>query len=410
MASIRRLPRDDDERRAHAEDPDVPLTGRWQVRYRDVDNKQRGASFATKDEAKQYRAKVESQLYDGDWVDPAFGEATVGAWLKLWSESRILARTTAAAEESLLKNHVVPAFGKVPLNRVTKLRVQTWVASMERQGLSPATVSKVYRLLATALADAVEEGLLRQSPCRNIDLPAASIDERVFLTTEQVGVVVAELPRRYRALVLLAYFSGLRWSELAGLRVKRLDMLGRKLEVAEVAQEARGFITFGPPKSKASRRVVTLGQGVVDELALHLAMYPAGREDLVFTAARGGAMSRTIFARRVLRPAVTGAMVRLWAVDQGLPVSAAGTKIEPELLEAWERAGSPHLMPWPTFHSFRHSHVAALIADGNPMKAIQARIGHGSIKVTMDTYGHLEESVDEDLLAALDRRASSLGL
>ena len=157
-------------------------------------------------------------------------------------------------------------------------------------------------------------------------------------------------------------------------RITWLDLLRGRLDVAEVAQEARGRITFGPPKSKASRGVVALPPAAVEAVAAHLTQWPAGRDDLEFTSPHGHPMCRSIFRRRVWLPAV----------------AAAGLDVEP------------------TFHSLRHSHVAALIADGAPMKAVQRRVGHGSIRVTYDTYGHLEDSVDEALLDGLQQRAVRL--
>lgn len=367
MASIRRLYAPGQDRK----DPAVQPTGLWQVLFRDETGRQRGQSFPSEKEAKRFRAKVETQLVEGEFIDPSYGEVRFGDWLRLWEQSRVVSRTTAAAEQSLIRNHVRPAFEHMPLRSITKLRVQGWVAELG-QRLAPASVAKAYRVLQAVMEAAVDEGLVRQSPCRGVSLPRRRVDERVFLTVEQVGALVAELPERYRGLVLLAYLTGMRWSELAGLRVKRLDMLRARLEVAEVAQEVSGQITFGPPKSRASRRVITLDPATLEVLAEHLRAYPAGREDLVFRSQRGHPLSRTIFRSRVWKPAV-------------------------------ERAGLTAIGP--TFHSLRHSHVASLIADGAPMKAVQQRLGHSSIGITYDTYGHLEESVDTELLAGLERRA-----
>ena len=408
MAYIRRLPASEAERLARRDDPSVKLTGKWQVRYRDEMDRERGASFATLAEAKKHKAKVETEQAEGDWIDPSYGEVTVGQWIALWRKSRIVARTTSSVQEALIGKHIEPAFGTVPLRAVTKLRVQTWVAELEGAGLAPASVKKIYRLFGTIMKAAVEEQLVRTSPCRGIRLPRARTDERVFLTVEQVQALVAEVPDRYRALIVLAYLSGMRWSELAGLRVKRLDLLRSRLEVVEVAQEAGGTITFGPTKSRASRRTITLPPAAVAAIAAHLAAYPADREDLVFTSARNQVLSRTRFAARVLRPAVDRALLRAWASSQGLEPGTPGEPIPAAVAQAYARAGAPELGPRATFHALRHSHVASLIADGVPMKAIQQRLGHGSITVTFDAYGHLEVAVDEQLLDGLQRRAEQL--
>jgi integrase len=409
VASIRRLWRDREEAAAaraelHLPRPErtVVPTGRWQVRYRDLDGRERSESFDLERDAKRFRAKVETQLLEDEWIDPTYGDVRFGQWQQLWAKSRVVSRTTAAAEESMLRCHVLPAFERVSLRAITKLRVQTWVAELEQKGLAPASVAKVYRLFATIMAAAVEEQLLRQTPCRGIRLPRARVDERVFLDVDGVRRLVAQVPSRYQAMVVVAYLTGMRWSELAGLRVGRLDMLGRKLQVVEVAQEAKGKVTFGPPKSRASRRVISLPPAAVDALAAHLAQWPAGRDELVFRGPQGAPLSRTRFAARVLKPAWQRAEVLAWA---GLPSDGA---VDAELLERWERAGSPTTGPRPTFHSLRHSHVASLIADGAPLKAVQQRIGHGSIRVTYDTYGHLEDQVDDQLLAGLQSRGEAL--
>lgn len=367
MASIRRLYAPGQDRK----DPEVKPAGLWQVLYRDENNRQRGESYLTEAEAKRARSKLETQLAEDDYIDPSSGEVLFGDWLKLWQKSRVAARTTAANEASLIKNHVRPAFENVRLRSITKMRVQGWVAELDRK-LAPATVSKAYRVLQMVLEAAVDEGLIRRSPCREITLPRADVDERVFLTPEQVGRLVVQVHERYRALLVVAYLTGMRWSELAGLRVKRLDMLRARLDVAEVAQEVSGKITFGPPKTKASRRVISLPPEAVEVLAEHLAAWPVDRDGLVFRSARGHPLSRTIFRARVWIPAL-------------------------------EKADLADVRP--TFHSLRHSHAASLIADHQPMEAVKRRLGHSSIRVTYDLYGHLEESVETELLAGLGRRA-----
>lgn len=369
MASIRRLYAPGQDR----SDPAVKPAGLWQVLYRDEAKKQRGSSFGTEAEAKRFRSKVETQLAEDDWIDPSNGQILFGDWLTLWQRSRVVSRTTAYVETSLVRNHVRPAFEGTRLRAITKMRVQSWVAELDRK-MSPASVSKAYRVLQLVMDAAVDEGLIRTSPCRGVSLPRAEVDERVFLTSEQVGRLIAAINVRYRPLIVVGYLTGLRWSELAGLRVKRLDMLRSRLDVAEVAQEAGGKVTFGPPKTRASRRVVTFPAEAVEVLAEHLAggKKPPGRDDLVFWSPRGHPLSRTTFRTRVWVPAVEAA---------GL----AGVG--------------------PTFHSLRHSHAASLIADRQPMEAVKRRLGHSSIRVTYDLYGHLEESVEAELLAGLGVRA-----
>ena len=94
------------------------------------------------------------------------------------------------------------------------------------------------------------------------------------------------MPERYRALVLTAAFTGLRWGELAGLRVSDLELLKRRLTVNQALSRDRGALTFGPPKTAASRRTVVLSPILVEIIADHIHRFPSD-SGLVFTATGG---------------------------------------------------------------------------------------------------------------------------
>jgi integrase len=127
-------------------------------------------------------------------------------------------------------------------------------------------------------------------------------EEMRFLTPAEVAALAEAIHPRYRALVLVGAYGGLRIGELAGLRRSRVDLLRGTVQVAEIVVEARGALHMGPPKTRASRRTVGLPRFVAEELAAHL----AGRDDpeaFVFTAPLGGPLRVTAFRARVWRPA-----------------------------------------------------------------------------------------------------------
>jgi integrase len=171
---------------------------------------------------------------------------------------------------------------------------------------------------------------------------------------------------RYRALVLVGAYGGLRIGELAGLRRRRVDLLRGTVEVAEILTEVRGELFVGPPKTRAGRRRVGLPQAVTRELARHLGT-PGGPDDLVFTAPQGGPLRVNGFRARVWRPATRAA---------GLD----GLRI----------------------HDLRHTAVALWIAAGANPKEVSARAGHASVSFTLDRYGHLFPEADEALRTRLD--------
>jgi integrase len=167
---------------------------------------------------------------------------------------------------------------------------------------------------------------------------------------------------------LTAAHTGLRFGELAALKVSRLDMLRRTIRVEETLSEVSGHLAFGPPQTAAARRTVTLPKTLIEVLAAHLAKYPAGEEGLIFTAPARGPPRVTQFRNRVWYPAV--------AASVGKPCR---------------------------FHDLRHTAAALLIRKGVHPLVIQQRLGHASIRTTLDVYGHVFEGLDAAAAEALDR-------
>jgi integrase len=344
--------------------------GRWRARYRDPTRRKRSQTFDTKAAAKTFLAGVTTDMVRGQWIDPRGGDVPVAEWAQRWLDARVVRATTLAGDRTRLRRHVLPAFGQLPLKALTPLTVRAWVARLSAAGLAPKTLRHCHALLSTLLADAVTEGLLLANPCQGTRLPAAQRYEARFLTAPEVDRLLAVLDPPERTLVLVAVSTGLRWGELSGLRRHRLDLLRGRLHVAETLVEVNGRVSFGPPKTPRSVRTVSLPRQAVDALAHHLVGHTG---DLVFTSREGTPLRRHNFSRRVWKPAV----------------AAAG------------------LAPEPRFHDLRHTHVAMLIAAGVPMKAISERLGHTSIVITMDRYGHLQPDVDDALVRALEARLAS---
>jgi integrase len=265
----------------------------------------------------------------------------------------------------LLRNHVLPYFGDRRLDSVVPTDIQGFVAHLEEKGLSASTIRLAYLIVAGLFSSALDSDLIARTPCRGIKLPRRTPIEMRFLTAEEVAEVADAIDAPYRALVLTAAYTGGRFGELAGMRVRRLDLLRRSLTVAETLSDVRGHVALAPPKTAAARRQVALPRFLVDELGRHLAQWPPGADGFVFTAPEGGPLRRTNFRRRTWLPAVRASV------------------------------GEPF-----RFHDLRHTHAAMLIAQGEHPKVIQLRLGHSSIQVTLDTYGHLFEGLDE---AAADR-------
>lgn len=337
----------------------------WQARWRDPGGSQRAKNFPRKVDADRYLAGLEADKLRGRYADPRLGRTRLADWMAEWQSIRTnLSAATRLRDDASIRNHVAPALGQMAIGQLQPAHISQWVSGLDAKGLAPATTRKAYQLLSAALSAAVDNGLIPLSPCRNVKLPKLEKPEMRILEPAEIKLLAETIDEGYRAMVLTAAYSGLRFGELCALRFDRFDALRRSIRVEESLSEVKSEFIFKAPKSDASRRTVSVPGFLVDHLAQHLAAFPDG-SGLFFTAQGGGPIRRTNFRRRIWKPAVEASV------------------------------GEPC-----TFHDLRHSHAAILIAQGEHPKVIQSRLGHASIKTTLDTYGHLFDGLDE---AAADR-------
>lgn len=350
----------------------------WRAHYRDPAGKQHSRSFGRKVDAERFLTTVESSKLTGSYVDPTRSRVTVGSVADLWIAGKVgLKPTTRALYESVLQVHIGPRWATTPLDRVEHGEIQNWVAELAASGMSAGHVRKVHGVLSGVLARAVRDRRLPSNPATGVDLPREVEERRKYLTAGQVAMLAssaselpADRPRRstdesfeqYRLVILVLCYCGLRWSELAGLKVSRLDLMRRRIDVAEAVTEVNGRLEWGTPKSHEARSV-PIPRYFVDDLARHI----AGRAptDLVFTSPDGQVM-RNRNARRA------------W-------FNRAAAEI-----------GEPDLTP----HELRHTAASLAVSAGANVKAVQRMLGHASAAMTLDRYADL---FDDDLDGVADR-------
>ncbi len=343
----------------------------WEARYRDPSGRERGRTFPRKVDADRFLATVRSDVDRGSWRDPALGRIRFEDWASEFMAGALHLRvSTRSLYEMLLTRYVLPEFGPTPLTAVRQADVRNWVGRLSASGLAPGTVIATYRVLSRIFRAAVESDMISRSPCTGVELPRSSSEEMHFLDPAEVERLADAINPRYRALVSTAAYTGLRWGELAGLRMKHLDLLHRRIFVLEILTEVDGAHSFGAPKTAASKRAVRFPAALADQFTAHLKAYgPSSPDGLVFTAAGGALLRRSNFRRSAWGPALKAA-----GLDPGVRV-----------------------------HDLRHTCAALLIAQGAHPKAIQARLGHSTIRVTLDRYGHLFPGLDDSLMDGLDQ-------
>ncbi len=170
-------------------------------------------------------------------------------------------------------------------------------------------MAKAYRLLKAIYNTAVDDGLIRRNPCRIKGAGQEKSPERPVLTVLQVYALADAADERYRALVLLAAFTSLRWGELAALRRSDVDIQARTVRVARQLNERHGggFVS-SPPKSEAGQRIVAIPELITPDLAAHIVTHARpGDDGLVFTSPGGGPLRHTNFRRRFWVPALRAA-------------------------------------------------------------------------------------------------------
>jgi integrase len=342
---------------------------RWLVRYRDPTGRQRARTFPRKVDAEAWLAETQLDLLRGTWRDPKRGRMTLAAWVELWRATTANLRPSSRArDDAYLAGYILPTFGAYPLAAVDQLAVRRWVAELAARGLAPATVAKAYQLLGKIMAAAVDAGMIAANPARRVPLPKVEREPPRFLTPAEVAQLAGAIVPRYRALVLVGAYGGLRIGELAGLRRSRVDILRGVVDVDQVVVEVRGRLHAGPPKTRAGRRRVGLPRPVAEELAGHLAAYAGPEPDaLVFTAPEGGPLRVNAFRARAWRPAVAA-------------------------------AGLGQLR----IHDLRHTAVSLWVAAGASPKEVAARAGHTSVRTVLDVYGGLYPESDAALRERLE--------
>ena len=232
----------------------------WRAHYRDPFGRQRNKSFARKADAERYLTTVEASKLTGSYVDPGAGRITVEAWSRRWIATQgHLKPSTRARYEGVLSKQIVPRWGTMPLSAITHSDVAAWIADL---GLAPATVRYVHGVFSLLIDMGVRDGLIGRNPAAGVRLPKPSKAERRFLTAEQVDAL-ADAIGEYRLVVLTLAYCGLRWGELAALRVGRVDTLGRRLEIVEAVVEVRGHLAWGTPKS--NRTALSADAGISRE-------------------------------------------------------------------------------------------------------------------------------------------------
>jgi integrase len=356
---------------------------RWQARYWHPDDpsKRIEKTFRIKRDAENWLVQQRAEILKGTHVDPRRSDRPFSELVDGWRNSWIdLEPKTRAGYIAVLERHLLPEFGSRRVSGLTTEVVQAYVKRLADSGLSPGTVRSIYSVLRNALNSGVRMKMIAVNPCLGVRLPRAKRQEMLCLTATEVRAVAEQIDPQYRVLVYLAAYTGLRAGELHGLRRRDVDPLRRVITVRQALKEINSKhldagdkgLVFGPTKTH-EQRSIKLPKAINELLGEHLrsdASGGTGPDDLVFVTPTGQPIRHGIFYRRHFKP----------AVRRGLPPEKHGLR----------------------FHDLRHTCASLLIESGAHPKAIQEQLGHSSIQITMDRYGHLLPGIADALADKLD--------
>ena len=342
---------------------------RWYMRYRDPAGVQRNKTFNRKVDADRFLTTVESAKLTGSYIDPAAARVTVGAWAQRWLDTQThLKPSTRERYAGILRAHVIPRWGTTQLANVSHSAVQSWVSEVSASR-SAATTRKVHRVFSLILAMAVKDDRLVRNPAVGVSLPRVRAPARMYLSHQQVHAL-ADACGSQRLVVLFLAYTGVRFGEMAALKVGRLDLKRRRASIVESVTLVRGVQTWGTPKTHEWREV-PIPRFLADDLAAHVA--GRGADELVFKTTRGGALRAPGFQRVVLTRA---------AASLGLE------GVHP--------------------HALRHTAASLAIASGANVKVVQQMLGHKSATMTLDLYGHLFPDQLDQVADRLDAAARAV--
>ncbi|MCH4560311.1 tyrosine-type recombinase/integrase [Mesorhizobium jarvisii] len=397
----------------------------WIVDYVDGQGTRRLKTFDKKKEADAWEAKTTVSIEEGTHVADR-ATVTVQEASVYWLEDGAAAgleRATLDQRRQHLNEHILPFIGalrlsklSIPVVRQFQDRLRAEPHGTKNQVCSSDMIKRVTVSLGSLLADAQERGLVARNVVHDMSTRRkrkTNGDRKAKLkvgvdipSPAEIRLILEHSKGWHRPLIVTAIFTGLRSSELRGLRWIDVDLKAAELHVRQRADKYHakryldeGYNPIGLPKSEAGEdRTIPLAPMVVNTLREWKLKCPKGKLDLVFPNGEGNIEFHANIVTRGLHPP---------QFEAGLTVPAVDRQGKPKL----DKEGNPIMAAKYTgLHALRHFYASWLInpidagGQGKDIKTVQAQMGHSSIVMTADTYGHLFPSTnDQQALAAAEK-------
>ena len=336
----------------------------------------------SKKDAEKRLSEILHQLDTGNYMKP--GKTTVADYLTTWLQDYVkpnLSPRGYERYESIVRVHLVPAIGSIPLTQLRSNHLQKHYSAMLEAGLSPRSVRYDHVVLHKALATALKWGLITRNVADGVDAPRAKRpDMQTWDEAEVNQFLEAAKDTQYFALFYTALFTGARRSELLALRWQDIDFIFCQVYVNRSMHHLQdGSYIFTQPKSEKSRRTIALPPSAF----LVLQDYQKQKE-------------------------TEGLLLGMPLKDTDLVFSALGKPLRPNTVSrAWAMLAVKVGVRVIRLHDARHTHASLMLKQGIHPKIVQERLGHSTISITLDTYSHVAPGLQEAAAKRFDEAFSS---
>lgn len=334
---------------------------RYYVRSKVGDTRRSHGSCRTLREAQILKGEVLKSIADGSYFKTPPRVATFNEFADQWLRDYAGVKVKPSTKDDytgVVRKHLKPFFGDTPLASIDPKMVQDYVSHKTERGLSPRTINKTVTVLKLMLKHAVIWGYLKDNPAQYVERPRQVHTEREYLKPSEIRRLLEASPPKFLPLYAIAALAGLRQGESLALRWSDIDLEQGVIFVRRSWHDKHGF---AEPKSQYSRRVVDMSPHLAEILKQY-------KQDT------GGQPDDLLFPGEV----------------EGKPLSRQNL-VQKHYYGTLKDAGVKQV----DFHALRHSYATVMIASGANMKYLQHQMGHSSIRVTMDLYGHLLPEVGE---------------
>ena len=336
-------------------------SGRWQAAVT-VEGKRIYFSAATKRECEAWRKNMVGQVEQGLTID---GTKTIlSEFIDSWfaTKQKNIRGATQEQYGHMIRSYIKPYLGSYAMKDLTALVIQRFYTSLEKDGAGARTIEVVHTVLHGALSHALNLGLVSQNWTEKVQVPRPEKTEMQVWDENQVNQFLISLPDDEKPFYRLAFATGMRKSELTGLRWPDIDWISGKIKVVrQVFQPEGGGWHFQPPKTDRGRRSIRIGPGGMESLRYQFT-------DVV--------------------PLMKALAVTNWSENDLVFPSSVGTprngnNLSREFNNLTLLSGLPHIR----FHDIRHTAASIMLAHGTPPVQVAAILGQ-SLTVLMDTYAH----------------------